>query len=66
MVRKIEEIGIVSTSSEPALLNEAQFNQLRIFLWQNDGTAELYPYHAIPVDQPPALVPGMLQVASRK
>lgn len=27
-------------------------NQLQIFLWQNDGTDELYlyPYHAIPVD----------------
>lgn len=50
-----KEIGIFANvvEMERGLATEKRdSNQLQIFLWQNDGTDELYlyPYHAIPVD----------------
>ncbi|MFN8440744.1 MAG: ABC transporter substrate-binding protein [Caldilineaceae bacterium] len=49
------EIGIFVNvvETERSLVEQKRnSNQLQIFLWQNDGTDELflYPYHAIPVD----------------
>ena len=50
-----KEIGIdvnVVESERSLVEQKRNSNQLQIFLWQNDGTDELflYPYHAIPVD----------------
>jgi peptide/nickel transport system substrate-binding protein len=49
------EVGIFANvvESERSLVEQRRAaNDLQIFLWQNDGTDELYlyPYHAIPVD----------------
>ncbi|HXF61931.1 MAG TPA: ABC transporter substrate-binding protein, partial [Caldilineaceae bacterium] len=50
------EVGIFANvvESERGLVEQRRAaNELQIFLWQNDGTDELYlyPYHAIPINE---------------
>jgi peptide/nickel transport system substrate-binding protein len=57
------EVGIFANvvESERSLVEQRRAsNDLQIFLWQNDGTDELYlyPYHAIPVNETSGTGPG--------
>jgi len=57
------EVGIfanVSTQERGLVETQRESNELQIFLWQNDGTDELYlyPFHALPVANNSGMGPG--------
>ena len=57
------EVGIFANvvEQERSLVEQRRAaNELQIFVWQNDGTDELflYPYHAIPVNETSGTGPG--------
>jgi peptide/nickel transport system substrate-binding protein len=57
------EVGIFANvvEQERSLVEQKRLaNELQVFVWQNDGTDELflYPYHAIPVDPTSATGPA--------